>query len=196
MEFLKENAVIFAGLLAITAGLGLFIVTNGRPSRPVPGVTLLTERFPLPSFSLLDDTGKTVSRNDIAGPWVGAFIFSSCGTQCPMMNAKMSRLQRKVPGLGLVSFSVDPSDTPERLAKYKRGLGADWMFLTGGPGVVRSLCIDGFKLPVADGVDEGEAFIHSKNLVLVDKENRIVGYFDSDDPISIKSLIKTAKGLL
>jgi protein SCO1/2 len=196
IEILKKNAVVLAGLVAITAGLGLFILTQGRPRKPVPGATILTERFAIPEFSLTDDTGKTVRSSDLQGAWIGAFVFTSCGTTCPMMTAKMKRIRRELPGLGLVSFSVDPGDTPERLAAYKRGLGADWTFLTGGPGVVRKLCIEGFKLPVADSDDPEEPILHSRNLVLVDGENKIVGYFDSDDPVSIKSLLKTAASLL
>ena len=196
IDLLKKNAVVFSALLAITGGLGLFVVVRRRPSTPVPGATLLAQPVAIPSFSLTDDSGKPFSSSDLKGAWLGAFVFTNCGTQCPMMAAKMKRIRRKLPALGLVSFSVDPGDTPERLAKYKRGLGADWIFLTGGPGVVRTLCIEGFKLPVADGTSADEMILHSKNLVLVDGKNRIVGYFDSDDPVSIKALLKTAKGLL
>lgn len=196
IELLKKNAVVFAALLAITAGLGLFIAVKGRPRSPVSGATILAQPTPIPAFSLTDDAGKPFSSSDIKGAWLGAFVFTNCGTQCPMMAAKMKRIRRELPELGLISFSVDPGDTPERLAKYKRGLGADWTFLTGGPGVVRKLCIEGFKLPVADGTSEDEMILHSENLVLVDGQNRIVGYFHSDDPVSIQALLKTAKKLL
>ena len=191
-----KNLTVLAGPLAVIMGMGLFFVVKGRPTRAIAGVTIMTERPEIPIFSLTSDTGEKVTNQDFNQPWIGAFVFSNCGTQCPMMGAKMKRLRREVPGLGAVSFSVDPGDTPAKLAKYKRGLGADWTFLTGGPGVVRKLCIEGFKLPVADGTTTDDPILHSKNLVLVDKKNRIVGYFDSDDPVSIKALIRTAKGLL
>jgi len=40
--------------------------------------------YPLPEFSLTDQTGKAVTLHDLTGKvWVADFIFTSCGGTCP-----------------------------------------------------------------------------------------------------------------
>src|SRR5207247_6172175 len=83
--------------------------------------------YPLPVFSLTDQAGKSVTLHDLAGRvWVADFIFTSCGGTCPLMTAKMRKLQDVLPPeIRLVSITVDPaSDTPEILAAYAGEHGA------------------------------------------------------------------------
>lgn len=155
-----------------------------------------TEAWTVPDFALKDDTAKTVRRADLAGkPWVAAFIYASCPGQCPMMTAKMKALRARLPEAFLVSFSVDGADTPEKLAAYKKTYGADWLFLTGGKGVVAGLCKDGFKLAVADGLDPADPIIHSDKLVLVDRDSRVRGFFDPSDKAHLAALSSALKSL-
>ena len=54
--------------------------------------------YPLPEFSLTDQAGKSVTLHDLADRvWVADFIFTSCGGTCPLMTAKMRRLQDVLP---------------------------------------------------------------------------------------------------
>lgn len=188
-----QRTYLFAGILTCGASMAA-AVYFGAPTQPSAPLrdALVQERPQVPDFKLSDASGKSVARDDIRGPWVASFMFADCGTQCPMMTAKLSQLSRRMPNVSFVSFSVDPADTPAKLKRYAQAYRADWLFLTGGPGEVRKLSIEGFKLPVADGTSEGEALIHSKNLVLVDKEGRIRGYYDSDDADSIRRLVSDA----
>jgi len=67
------------------------------------------------------------------------FVFTSCTTICPLLNAVMASLQTQLGNrLGedivLVSISVDPSrDTPVRMSNKAREIGAgpNWIWLTG-----------------------------------------------------------------
>lgn len=182
---------------AIAAAFLLFSCACRRaePASP-PLMVEGAAAWTVPDFALKDDAGRPVGRADLLGrPWVAAFIYASCGSQCPMMTAKMKALRGKLPEARLVSFSVDSADTPERLAAYKKTYGADWMFLTGAPGVVRRLCMDGFKLAVADGSDPKDPIIHSDKLVLVDRDARVRGFFDPSEPSHLSALAKAIKAL-
>lgn len=153
----------------------------------------------LPPFSLVNRDGRTIRLEDLAGaPWVADFVFTRCPASCPMMSARMARLERGLPkdvDLRLVSVSVDPAhDTPEVLERYARSFQAPerWLFLTGEREDVRRLCVEGFKL----GLDMEpppemagpEPILHSTRFVLVDGEGRIRGYYEAFDEASMEKL--------
>src|SRR4051794_7218475 len=85
------------------------------------------EPFPAPTFSLIDQNGKSFGSEQLKGkPYVAAFIFTHCAGACPMMTQKMAKLQKAVPDpdVQLVSFTVDPErDTPEVLKTYAKNAG-------------------------------------------------------------------------
>lgn len=181
----------------VLAAAVVLLASCRRPEAASPPVLIEgAAAWTVPDFSLKDDGGRFVTRADLLGrPWVAAFIYASCGSQCPMMTAKMVSLRKKLPQAFLVSFSVDAADTPERLAAYKKTYGADWMFLTGPKGAVQGLCKDGFKLAVADGSDPKDPIIHSDKLVLVDRDARVRGFFDPAEASHLAALGQALKAL-
>ena len=154
----------------------------------------------LPPFSLVNRDGWPVRLEDLAGKaWVADFIFTRCPASCPMMSARMARLDRDLPrdlDALLVSISVDPvHDTPEILERYARKFQAPerWLFLTGGREDIRRLCVDGFKLGLDMEPGPGigpEPILHSTRFVLVDGEGRIRGYYEAFDEASTEKLRK------
>lgn len=153
----------------------------------------------LPSFSLVNRDGRTIRLEDLAGaPWVADFIFTRCPASCPMMSARMARLDRDLPrdlDLLLVSISVDPThDTPEVLERYAKKFQAPerWLFLTGEREDVRRLSIEGFKLGLdmdpPPGMAGPEPILHSTRFVLVDGEGQIRGYYEAFDEASTEKL--------
>jgi protein SCO1/2 len=139
--------------------------------------------------------------------WVANFIFTACHGSCPVLSQKMAEVKRRARRLGpdfhLVSMTVDPErDTPARLAEYGQRYGADpqkWSFLTGPVAAVQSAVVDGFKVgmgkqPRAGAPEAGASppdaqvagatldddfweIFHGENLVLVDRQLRVRGYF-------------------
>lgn len=155
----------------------------------------------LPAFSLVNRDGRTVRLEDLAGtPWVADFIFTRCPASCPMMSARMARLERSLPrdlDVLLVSISVDPThDTPEVLERYAKRHQAPerWLFLTGGREDVRRLSVEGFKLGLdmdpPPGMAGPEPILHSTRFVLVDGEGQIRGYYEAFDEASTEKLRK------
>jgi protein SCO1/2 len=148
----------------------------------------------LPAFTLTDQRGQPFGSRELAGKvWVANFIFTSCQGVCPLLSERMAEVGKRARHLGpdfhLVSISVDPErDTPDRLAAYAARYGANpisWSFLTGPEQAIQATVVDGFKVgagkergTAADGGGPGfwEIF-HGENLVLVDRQMRIRGYF-------------------
>lgn len=148
----------------------------------------------VPPFELTDQAGRPVSLDSFDAPWVAAFMFTRCTSICPRMTGRMKTLAAKVPGLRLVSFTLDPYDTPKRLARYAERHRADWDFLSGKSGAVRDLSLYGFKLGASVGT--GRNITHSNRLILVDRKKQIRGYFDPEAPAERTALYHAASRLV
>ena len=104
---------------------------------------------PAPAFALTSQDGAPVALNDLRGKVVAvAFIFTTCGSTCPLLTAKMVQVQHQLgPDFGakvaFISITLDPEhDTPEMLKLYAQAYEADpagWSFLTGDPAAVRDV---------------------------------------------------------
>ena len=146
----------------------------------------------VPDFVLTDQFGREFkSKERLNGKvWVANFIFTNCPGPCPRMSRQMRDVKdaSKAHDVRLVSFTIDPArDTPPVLAAYGKRFGADpdrWYFLTGSQQDLHALCRHAFMLGNVDGSLE-----HSTRFVLVDRNSRIRGYYDSSDRESLRTLI-------
>jgi protein SCO1/2 len=196
---LAGSPLLWAALAGALFGLPIFRSVSRRlGASPVVLGTL-------PAFSLVDQRGQPFGTRELVGHvWVADFIFTSCQGVCPMLSERMADIGRRARKLGpdfhLVSISVDPAhDTPERLRDYAERYGANplaWSFLTGPAQVIESAVVGGFKVgmgterapaaaaPAHAGASDQAAFLdifHGENLVLVDRQLRIRGYFSPTD---------------
>lgn len=179
LSFRRSLVFFFGGLAALAV-----LASQWTRGLPVYGQ--------VPEFSLIDQGGRAVNREDFTGQvWVANFIFTNCAATCPMMTSRFSQLKTDLgeSPVRLVSITVDPRrDTPKVLAKYGGQFGAPsdrWSFLTGPKGDIYRLCKDGFKLSVSD---EGAEPLHSTKFVLVDRRGRIRGYYDGLEEESVEKL--------
>lgn len=136
----------------------------------------------LPTFTLLDQEGRTVSASRFRGKQVVLnFIFTRCpiATMCPAATLRMSQLQAAAREAGaknfeLVSISLDPEfDTPGVLRDYAEARGLDtsnWSFLTGPDAAVRHLLA---QLGVIREF-EGATIKHTLATVLINEDGRII----------------------
>lgn len=129
--------------LLLTVLLGLCVgFGSAEASEPTPmkRATRSSLDITLPKVDLVRDDGKTVSLEAEVGdgaPVVLTFIFTRCGTICPVLSRTFAQLQTQLGArarVHLVSISLDPEfDTPTRLAEYAQryGAGRQWHFYTG-----------------------------------------------------------------
>lgn len=198
-----------AGVSVLLVGAGALLwAALSRPSEPgtiVFGV--------VPDFSLVERSGRTITRADLLGKVsVVNFFYTRCPDSCPLQSAHLARLQADLAGVSdvlLVSITVDPDhDDRDALASYASRFGADsrrWLFLTGPRQDIYQLAIHGFHLAVVTSrslfpeggrwwlgparawahEDEAPAgiirLVHASRFALVDRQARILGYFEGSD---------------
>lgn len=154
-----------------------------------------------PPFSLPGHDGAQVSTESLAGqPYIANFIFTTCRTVCPLLTAKMVRLQRELKDLPLrfVSFSVDPEhDSPPVLAAYAQQWNASeprWHVLATTPASLAQLSA-GFRITAARTDAGVDAVMHSAVFVLVDGRGVVRGVYDSDEAAHFVALKRDAVSL-
>ena len=152
----------------------------------------------VPDFRLTAENGREFNGRDLAGKvWVANFIFTNCMGPCPRMTNEMRKVQDSLDkrlGVRFVSFTIDPErDTPEVLAAYGRRFRADperWRFLTGEMKELHRLKHDAFMLGDVNGQLE-----HSTKFVLIGRDMRVRGYYDTAEDIVLAELIEDARRL-
>ena len=144
----------------------------------------------MPDFKLTQQDGKIFDDKKMRGHiWLADFMFTRCPNQCPMMSVKFGALQGSLPSdVRLVSFSVDPEhDDTAALKNYAGTYGAKegrWIFLTGETAVIHSIMS---RLHLGNDNDPN---MHSLRFVLLDKDLRVRGYYDSTDSASLDAMKK------
>jgi cytochrome oxidase Cu insertion factor (SCO1/SenC/PrrC family) len=174
-------AVILAGAFVLTR---LQMRTQPAPELPVLGAVA--------DFSLTNQLGEEVTLADLRGKvWLADIIFTRCPGPCARMTRQMASVQAALPkdsSAQLVSLTTDPEfDTPEVLRQYAARYQADparWQFLTGSKLAIAGLAIDSLKLTTVEKkpeerTSEDDLFIHSTIFILVDKQARLRGVFES-----------------
>ena len=137
-------ASLNASRLVATAALTLVVAgwaaaaSGNQDDRP-----RLSKLGPAPGFTLTNQEGKHLALKELRGKVVvTTFIFTGCGSTCPLLTAKLISIQRRLGAdsgnrVYFAAISVDPlADTPEVLKRYAHAYGADlgsWVFLTGDP---------------------------------------------------------------
>ncbi len=104
-------------------------------------VSTSSVQYDVPNLMLVRQDGQSVSLRkemDDGRPVVLNFIFTTCGSICPLMSQVLGVFQRKLGAesahVHLMSISIDPEqDTPERLREYADRFGATpgWQYYTG-----------------------------------------------------------------
>jgi protein SCO1/2 len=213
------SALVLAGIVAFGAW---YVLIRGPISQRRSSATpLMPPTYgSVPDFSLIDRSGRKIGRGELLGKvWVVDLIYTRCPDTCPLQSAEMARLQADLAGetdVRLVSITVDPArDTPQALSRYANRFKADagrWLFLTGDKGAIYRFAQEGLHLPLLDPRNSGRAagspsatsrrriggdgLLHSSRFVLIDREARIRGYYESRDAESLRQLRKDVKPLL
>jgi protein SCO1/2 len=156
-------------------------------------------------FDLVDQTGTRRTQADVAGKVrVVSYFFTTCPTICVDMAAGLRRVQEAFAGddrLRILSHTAMPDyDSVPLLADYGDRNGCDpaqWWLLTGTPEELNRLARTSYFAVLEEGQGWDEhSFIHTENLVLVDAQGRLRGYYDGTDPKAVDQLIKDIPLLL
>jgi protein SCO1 len=191
--------MFFAIVLSLPVMLYAGVAWYERSVKKLP--VLIGEEHRISDFNLIDQQGRTVTISDWKDKVVVAnFFFTHCPSVCPKMVRNLKTVQESYsndPAILIASYSVDPErDSVDVLAKYARRFdinGKAWQLITGAKKDIYRLARHSFKLTATDGDGGDEDFIHSSQLVLIDKEKRIRGYYDGTNTKETNQLIKDIK---
>ena len=155
-------------------------------------------------FTMTNQNGQTITEKDYENKvYVADFFFTTCPSICPIMTKNMFSLQEKLktkyPEVKLLSYSVTPEiDTVEQLKRYAVENKVDdkiWNLVTGDKKEIYTLARKSYLVVQNDGNGGPHDMIHTENFVLIDKENRIRGYYDGTDINEMDRLV-TEIGML
>lgn len=182
---IKLFFALVATLTLLITGVVIFAPPPGREA--LRGIAPDQPRA-LVDFTLTDQSGRVVSRADLAGKrLVVNFVHSSCSVSCGIVNQRMAEIQRLTadqPEVQLVSLTVDPrTDTPPVLAEFGAKFGANpnrWWLLTGDKSVIYGLIETSFlrRDPLANDFNMPGGFLGTERIALVDAQGRTRKYFD------------------
>ena len=149
------------------------------------------------NISLTERSGRTVELKDVKGKiLVACYVYTHCPRSCPGVVGELRNLYKDVgndPNVHFLSFSVDPSDTPEVLSDFTKrfDIKADnWWFLNGPKDDLRIYMTKYFgfyavqDVPEKDQLSPDDKFLHDAKVVLVDHKGQVRGKYDigSADP--------------
>jgi protein SCO1/2 len=152
-------------------------------------------------FELYSQDSVSIGLSSVEGKiYVADFFFTTCGNICPKMTTQMKILHDFYfadEDIMFVSHTVYPEeDSVSTLRAYADKYQIDsnkWLLLTGEKEVIYDLARKSYFAVLTEG-DGGERdFIHTENFMLMDKKQRIRGYYDGtlpEDMIRLKKDIE------
>jgi protein SCO1/2 len=185
----KVEWLVWGGLAAVIVVIAVAFVRSKTKPDELPPLPVIG---PVADFALTNQAGQFVTLAAVRGHvWVADIIFTRCAGPCPRMTGQMKSLQAALPPAStakLITLTTDPEfDLPPVLKKYGDRFGADfnrWTFLTGTKKEIAALAIDSLKLTAVEKkpeerTDADDLFIHSTIFVVVDKQARLRGVFET-----------------
>jgi len=200
----------FFSIVVITS---FYFILQPKVSLPIYSPSMVSEELveediryvkkyhSISNFSLTNQNGELINQEfyqnkiDIAD-----FFFTTCPDICPKMTENMGYLQNELKNqtdVLLVSFSVTPNiDSVSVLRAYADLKGVDdskWNLFTGSKKDIYELARKSFLVAKNDGDGGKYDMIHTENFVLIDKENRIRGFYDGTNEVEMNKLLKDVK---
>jgi protein SCO1 len=157
------------------------------------------------SFSFTNQYNKTITEKDIEGKiHVANFIFTSCGSICPVMTQHMKLVQEKFGNntkVVILSYSVTPwIDDVTRLNKYSDDneiTSPNWHLLTGKKSEIYTLARQSYFAEEDLGfTKDSTEFLHTEHVLLIDQSKRIRGIYNGTLQLEIEQMIKDIEELI
>lgn len=211
MHFVRRSIWILTGFL-VAVPFFLFAIVHWYENKfdklPVLGKLEMNKNGVLAQHEIADFTfqnqdGRLFSSGELKNKIVVAnFFFTSCPSICPNMMNHVKQIQDeflKDNRVAFISFTVDPlRDSAKRLKWYSCKFNInnyDWNLLTGNKIEIYRLARKSFYLTTDDGDGGENDFIHSDQLVLIDANKHIRGYYNGTDDNSTEQLKQDIKKL-
>jgi len=149
-------------------------------------------------FSLIDQHGKVITERTTSGKiYVANFFFTRCENICPKM---MDNLKRAATAFAadsnvlIISHSVTPVydnvAVLKRYAEEKDINQPNWHLVTGDKDRIYNLARKSYFADTVTSSAITSTFLHTENLILVDKNRHIRGVYNGTIPFEVENLIR------
>jgi protein SCO1/2 len=158
----------------------------------------------IPDFSFTDQLGKTVSLKTFDNKiTVVDFFFTSCPGICKKLTKNLSTVQetfRQDDNVLILSHSVTPEhDSVALLQAYAQFNHIDsrkWKLVTGNKSQIYKIARNAYFADEDLGFkQDSTTFLHTENVLLIDKQHHIRGIYKGTIPSEIENLIMDIKKL-
>lgn len=166
--------------------------------------TTLQHYHSIQSFNFIDQEGAYFSSDAIKNKIVVAdFFFTACPGICKTLTANLKEVQQNFANdssIMILSHSVTPDlDNVSRLKQYASNFGIhynQWKLLTGDKKAIYNIARQSYFADEDLGLKRTENdFLHTENVVLIDKHQHIRGVYKGTSILEIKDLIEDIKTL-
>lgn len=155
-------------------------------------------------FSFTNQDGIVVSDSTFNNKiYVADFIFLSCPTICPKMNANLLDVYHTFEhdsSVLFISHTIDPEhDSRERLKQFSENINVSswkWHFVRGNQDSVYTLAEHSYFSTAYKDSSAPGGYIHSGGFLLIDKQKHIRGVYDGTDDTEKNRLIDDIRILL
>lgn len=157
------------------------------------------------NFDLIDQWGNSVDSSLLLNKiYIADFFFTTCPAICIDMGQNFQLIQevyKEEERFNLVSHTVMPeTDTVEVMHAYGERMGAikgKWHLLTGEKHELYRMARREYFAVMEQGTSfDDHDFIHTENVILVDENKRIRGFYDGTSDLDIDRLIDDIQILL
>ena len=197
LVFSAISLVVFYQLLSVEKRLPIYSPSDVNPKLVDASVKHIQSNHKIADFSLINQNGETITNKTYEGKiYIADFFFTSCKTICIAMAYNMSELQahyKDDTNIMFLSHSVTPvMDSVPVLKAYANNKGVidgKWNVTTGSKKHIYELARKSYFAVLDEGNGDENDFIHTEQFVLVDKDRRILGYYDGTDKEAMKKIM-------
>lgn len=194
---------VFYQLLTPQKKLPIYNPVDVNPRLVDASVQHVRKNHTIANFELINQNGEKVTAKTFQNKiYVADFFFTRCGTICPVMTSNMEIVQKEFlndSDIMLLSHSVTPvMDSVPVLKAYaaaKDVISDKWHLVTGAKKEIYNLARKSYFAVLDEGDGGDQDFIHTEQFVLIDKKQRIRGYYDGTDLEAVQRLISDIRVL-
>ena len=157
------------------------------------------------SFAFKNQMDQVIGTKDVLGKvHVANFMFTQCGSICPIMTNNLKRLEKQFmeqKDVVMLSYSVTPwIDSVPKLKSYTQDYEItkkEWHFLTGKTSDIYNLARKSYFAEEDLGFNKDSTdFLHTEHILLIDQALKIRGVYNGTLPLEITQLAKDIELLL
>lgn len=158
----------------------------------------------IPDFNFTDQQGQKVTRASFEGKiTVVDFFFTSCPGICKKLADGMEKVQAAYKAddeVRLLSHSVTPDRDNvavlKRYAEEHNAINGKWSLVTGARNEIYKIARTAYFADEDMGwKQDSTTFLHTENILLIDKQHHIRGIYKGTIPLQITDLIADIKKL-